>query len=417
MTQDTELLDVSEARRRLLEHFSPLDVNFIPVTAAIGHVLAEAIKAPYDLPLFPNSSMDGFAVHSADVAKASVEHPVALHVVGDISAGKVVNRVLQAGESMRIMTGAMVPEGADAVVPVEDTDHYPQENSSIAPHVVRVFRPTDQGGNIRPVGQDVRQGDIVVQAGQFIRPQEAGFLSMLGQTKVPVHRRPRVAVFSSGDELVPVDETLTPGKIHDANSIMLVGLVERCGGEAVYLGIIPDRPEAVENILEKAVLADVDLIVSSAGVSVGALDYIRSTIEKEGKLVFWRVNMRPGKPLAFGYFRDVPFVGLPGNPVSAYVGFEIFLRPVVRKMLGTREQGRPTWRARLLEPIDSDGRESYLRAIVSWQDGEPMCRLTGHQGSGNLRSLVRANALLFVPSGVKYVPSGAQVDVLWLDDW
>jgi molybdopterin molybdotransferase len=198
---------------------------------------------------------------------------------------------------------------------------------------------------------------------------------------------------------------------------MLAGLVERYGGEPVYLGIIPDRPNAVEEILEKAVSAHVDLIVSSAGVSVGAFDYIRATIEKEGQLIFWRVNMRPGKPLAFGYFRDIPFVGLPGNPVSAFVGFEVFLRSVIQKMSGIFEEKRLTLKARLLEPVESDGREAYLRASVTWQDGEAECRLTGHQGSGNLRSLVQANALLFVPSGVKYVPSGAQVDVLLLDTW
>lgn len=417
MTQDTELLDVSEARRRLLEHFSPLETIEIPITAAIGRVLAKAIRAAHDLPSFPNSSMDGFAVQAADIANATSEYPVSLRVIGDIPAGKVFDRTLKLGEAVRIMTGAMIPPGADTVTPVEDTDQYQVEDAGQAPEVVQIFRPTQPGGNLRPAGQDVGKGEIVIQVGHRIRPQDAGLLSMLGQATVPVHRQPRVAIFSSGDELIPADEPLMPGKIHDANSIMLAGLVEQYGGQAVYLGIIPDRPEAVEKILQEAASADVDLIVSSAGVSVGAFDYVRATIEREGKLVFWRVNMRPGKPLAFGFYKDIPFVGLPGNPVSAFVGFEMFLRLVIQKMAGNLEEKRLILRARLLDPIESDGRESYLRVSVNWQDGETVCQLVGHQGSGNLRSLVQANALLFVPSGVKYVPSGAQMDVLLLDTW
>jgi molybdopterin molybdotransferase len=361
--------------------------------------------------------MDGFAVQAADIANASSEYPVSLHVIGDIPAGKVFDRTLKLGEAVRIMTGAMIPPGADTVTPVEDTDQYKVDDAVQAPEVVQIFRPTQPGGNLRPAGQDVGKGEIVIHAGHRIRPQDAGLLSMLGQATVPVHRQPRVAIFSSGDELIPADEPLIPGKIHDANSIMLAGLVEQYGGKAFYLGIIPDRPEAVEKILEEAATADVDLIVSSAGVSVGAFDYVRATIEREGKLVFWRVNMRPGKPLAFGFYQDIPFVGLPGNPVSAFVGFEMFLRPVIQKMAGILEEKRLILRARLLDPIESDGRESYLRVSVNWQDGETVCQLVGHQGSGNLRSLVQANALLFVPSGVKYVPSGAQMDVLLLDTW
>ena len=353
MTRDKELLDVSEARRQLLDHFSPLESNNVPLTAAIGLVLAESIVAAYDLPPFPNSSMDGFAVQAVDILEARPENPVSLRVVGDIPAGTVFEGVLQSGEAIRIMTGAVIPLGADTVVPVEDTDHYLQDKNFQLPEVVQVFRSIQTGVNIRPIGQDVRQGETVLPAGRRIRPQDAGFLSMLGQAIVPVRRRPRVAIFSSGDELVAVDEPLTPGKIHDANSIMLAGLVHQYGGNPHFLGIIPDKPEAVQAILKKAVSEEVDLIISSAGVSVGAFDYIRETIEREGRLIFWRVNMRPGKPLAFGYFRDIPFVGLPGNPVSAFVGFEIFVRSVIQKMSGIVEERRPTWRARLLEPVES----------------------------------------------------------------
>jgi molybdopterin molybdotransferase len=413
MTAGTHLLDVSEALGRLLDHFSPLEVIQIPLAAAGGRILAEDILAPGDMPPFPNSGMDGFACQAADVAQASLDEPVSLQVVGDIPAGSVNDRRLRPGEAMRIMTGAVVPEGADAVVPVENTDFNQRQAGVEAPEMVKIFHPARPGENVRLVGQDIRQGEVVMTRGQRIRPQDAGLLSMLGQATVRVRRRPRVAVLSSGDELVAVDQELTPGKIRDANTIMLYGLVEQYGGEAVSLGIIPDRLEDVQAALTQAVDAGVDLIVSSAGVSVGALDFVREAVERDGRIIFWRVNMRPGKPLVFGYYRQVPFVGLPGNPVSAFVGFEVFLRSVLLKMLGLEDLKRPTLRARMLEPLESDGRETYLRGIADWQDGELVGRLTGHQGSGNLRSLVQANALLIVPSGVKYVPTGAQVDV-WI---
>lgn len=416
MTQDTELLDVSEARRRLLDHFPPLEITQTPLDAAVGQVLAEEILAPHDFPLFPNASMDGFAVRAVDVARAAPGHPVTLSVIGDIPAGSKLEGALQAGAAARIMTGAMLPDGSDAVVPVEDTDFNLRQFGVAAPTVVRIFKPVNPGDYIRPVGQDLRQGEVALTRGRRIRPQDAGFLSMLGQAMVPVRRRPRVAILSSGDELLPLGQPLSPGKIHDANSVILTGLVEQLGGETLNLGIIPDRLDAVHSALAQAVDAGVDLILSSAGVSVGALDVVRAAMEQQGRLIFWRVNMRPGKPLAFGYYQNVRFVGLPGNPVSAFVGFEVFIRPALRKMLGLDPLSRPVVRARLLEALDSDGRESYLRAILDWRDGEPVVRLTGHQGSGNLRSLVQANALLFVPSGVKYVPSGAQVDAWLLGD-
>jgi molybdopterin molybdotransferase len=269
---------------------------------------------------------------------------------------------------------------------------------------------------VRPAGQDVRRGEQVMDAGRRLRPQDAGFLSMLGVADVPVRRRPCVAVFSTGDELLPVEAELTPGKIHDANTYTLIGLVEQSGAEAYNLGIIGDDPAAVRSALDSAVQTGADLILSSAGVSVGALDFVRSVVEENGRLNFWRVNMRPGKPIAFGRYGSVPFIGLPGNPVSAYVGFEVFVRPAIQKMLGQAAGQRPFWYAELAEPVESDGRESYLRGIVSTEGGHLTARLTGHQGSGNLHSLVQANALLFIPSGVKYLPSGGQVQVFLLDD-
>jgi molybdopterin molybdotransferase len=415
MTQNVPLLEVSEARRRLLDHFTPLEPESIPLAECVGRILAEDMIAPYDLPPFPNSAMDGFAVRAADVAVASQQTPAILRVVADVPAGRTVETVIQFGEAARIMTGAPLPFGADCVVPVEDTDFNYRQPGMSAPHVVKIYRPAIEGANVRPAGEDVRQGELVINAGHCLRPQDAGFLSMLGQAHVSVRRRPRVAIFSSGDELVEIDQPLAPGKIHDANSYTLAGLVKQNGGVALHLGVAADDPRAVREILDRAVESRADLILSSAGVSVGALDFVRSVVEQEGSLGFWRVNMRPGKPIAFGHYRNIPFIGLPGNPVSAYVGFEIFVRPALLKMQGAVQLERHWQLARLMEPIESDGRETYLRAIVRFKDDEIQARLTGHQGSGNLRSLVQANALLFIPSGVKSVPSGSLVRIFLLD--
>jgi molybdopterin molybdotransferase len=416
MTQDNELLNVSEARQRLLEHFSAVEAEAVPLTRSVGRILAEDIQAAFNLPPFPNSAMDGFAVRWQDVVTAGDSRPVSLNVVGDILAGDVGDLELRPGQAVRIMTGAPVPASADAVVPVENTDFTPRQAGLAAPATVSIFRPAARGEHIRPAGQDVRQGEVVLLAGSRIRPQDAGFLGMLGNARVPVRRKPRVVLFSTGDELLAVDALLQPGKIYDANTYVLTGLAEESGAEVINLGIVPDRPESVQATLDQAVAEGVDLIVSSAGVSVGAMDYVRSVVERNGELSFWRVNMRPGKPLAFGRYGHVPFIGLPGNPVSAFVGFEVFVRPALLKMLGLANTDPPLWHAILTEAVASDGRESYLRGIVYRRNGELFVRLTGHQGSGNLRSLVQANALLFIPSGVKSLPFGAQVSFWLLGD-
>jgi molybdopterin molybdotransferase len=223
-------------------------------------------------------------------------------------------------------------------------------------------------------------------------------------------------MLSTGDELLPIEKPLSPGKIHDSNAYTLAASIERDGGEALYLGIARDQEGAVRDIIELAVENKADLILSSAGVSVGAFDFVRQVVEKHGRMEFWRVNMRPGKPLAFGSYRGIPFIGLPGNPVSAFVGYEVFVRPAIRKLGGLSSIPRPSVRVRLGDPVESDGRESYLRAIVRFHDGHYSARLTGHQGSGNLLSLVQANALLIIPSGVKSLPAKAEVDAWLLDD-
>lgn len=414
MGEHGELMPVSQARERLVSFFKPTEVEVIKLGQAAGRVLAEAVSAGHDLPPFTNSSMDGFAVRAQDVANAGRDHPVVLPVVTDISAGLNNQVALRPGQAARIMTGAPLPEGADAVVPVEDTDFNYRDPGKPAPDSVQIFSPVQSGDSIRPQGQDVQSGESVLEPGQLLRAQELGFLSMLGVPQIPVRRLPRVGVFSSGDELLPVEAPLTPGKIHDANTNILISLVKSAGAQALPLGVAPDRLDAVTSLLDHAAAQQVDLILSSAGVSVGAFDFVRSAVEENGSLDFWRVNMRPGKPLAFGHYRGIPFIGLPGNPVSAFVGFEVFVRPAIAAMMGIDDWQRPVVRAELQEAVESDGRESYLRAVLTRSESGWQARLTGHQGSGNLRSLVQANALILVPSGVKSLPIGTEVDAWFL---
>jgi molybdopterin molybdotransferase len=412
------LLSVAEARQRLLDAFHPVETEMVQLTLAAGRVLSHEIVSEMDLPLFANSSMDGFAVRSSDVANAAHEEPVNLKVIGDVPAGTSSSVTLESGETVRIMTGAPLPDGADSVVPVEDTDHYRGDMSPDAPlpDFVAVRKAVQEGDYVRPKGQDVHSGEIVLPGNLRLRPQDVGFLAMLGISGVPVYRRPKVALLSTGDELVPVDQPLTPGKIHESNAYTLASLVHRDGGEAINLGVAPDRQGAVRDILDRSVESQADLILSSAGVSVGAFDFVRTVVQQHGELAFWRVNMRPGKPLAFGRYRGIPFIGLPGNPVSAFVGYEVFVHPALLKMSGQSGLHRPSIKVKLLEPVTSDGRESYLRSIVKSEKDGWFARLTGHQGSGNLRSLVRANALLVIPAGVKSLPAGSEVEAWLLGD-
>jgi len=276
---------------------------------------------------------------------------------------------------------------------------------------VTINKSIQPGENIRRRGEDLHSGDKVLSEGKRLRAQEIGLLAMLGVSEVPVHRLPRLALLSSGDELLPVEAPLTAGKIHESNSHTLAALAEEQGAELIRLGVAADMEVDIRARLDRAVEAEADVIVSSAGVSVGAFDFVKAVIAEDGELDFWKVNLRPGKPLAFGMYRGVPFIGLPGNPVSAFIGFEIFVRPALEKLSGMEARPRINQTATLADALESDGRESYLRAIVCQENGRLVARLTGHQGSGNMLSLVRANALLIVPSGVKSLPANSDVEI------
>jgi molybdopterin molybdotransferase len=407
------MLSVTEARERILSHFQATAEEIIPLIECCDRVLAMDIIAAHDLPLFDNSSMDGFAIRAIDSLTAAAP-TVTLSVVADIPAGSAPTATLAQGQAARIMTGAQLPQGADAVIPVENTDFNDRSANTTAPQTVSFTRVVKAGENVRPRGMDLHTGEVVLQKGRRLKPQDLGLLAMLGAARVQVHKKPRVALLSSGDELLEVDVPLTAGKIHDSNSYALAALIEKAGADVLRMGVAKDARESVEGLLQKAVNENVDLIVSSAGVSVGAFDFIKEVIESKGRLDFWRVNMRPGKPLAFGEYQNIPFIGLPGNPVSAFVGFEVFVRPVLERLSGQLDRNRHTVRVRCVEEIESDGRESYLRAKVRNENGIYIADLIGHQGSGNLLSLVQADALLIIPAGVKCVPVGREVEAIQL---
>ena len=407
------LLSVEQARNRILSQFKPVATETIPLALSANRILALDIVAADDLPLFDNSAMDGFAIQAVDSSNAAPASRVTLSVIADIPAGSMPTTFLKSGEAARIMTGAQMPEGADAVIPVEETDFNDRSPGTPAPEFISFEKIIAPGENVRTRGMDVRAGDSVLVKGQWLKPQDVGLLAMLGYAEVDVYKKPRVALLSSGDELLEAGAPLETGKIRDSNSSMLAALVDSAKADVIRLGIARDTRESVQGLIQQAVEKNVDLILSSAGVSVGAFDYVKDVVESNGSLNFWRVNMRPGKPLAFGEYKNIPFIGLPGNPVSAFVGFEVFVRDAIGRLGGLLNRNRQMVRVRCGEEILSDGRESYLRAIVREDDGHLVASLTGHQGSGNLLSLVHANALLIIPAGVKCVPAGQEVNA-WL---
>ncbi len=404
------MLSVKEARERILSHFQPTATEIVPLIASVNRVLGVDITSQDDFPPFDNSAVDGFALRSGDTSASTST----MNVVADIPAGSTPTVTLGAGQAARIMTGAQLPKGADAVIPVENTDFQNRHAGIQAPETVSIETPVKAGENVRMRGTDIHAGDIVLQKGRALKPQDLGLLATLGISNVTVHKKPKVALLSSGDELLAVDAPLEPGKIRDSNSYTLAALVESSGAEVIRLGVAQDTRESVTRLLDEAANANADLILSSAGVSVGAFDFIKEVIEANGSMDFWRVNMRPGKPLAFGAYRNINFIGLPGNPVSAFVGFEVFVRPTLERLNGKMDGSRFTVRVRCGEEIESDGRESYLRAKISVENGIYTARLTGHQGSGNLLSLVQADALLIIPAGVKCVPAGQEMDAYLL---
>jgi molybdopterin molybdotransferase len=405
------MLRVGEASGRILAEIRPLAAEKVSLRAALGRVCAEDIVATVTMPPWSNSSMDGYAVRSADITAVMKGEAVTLRVVGTIAAGDPADRPLKRGQAMRIMTGAPVPGGADSVIRKEDTDGGAQK--------VEIREARDVWKNIRQAGEDFQRGDVLARRGTPIRPALIGVLASTGVGKVSVFRRPRVALISSGNELVDIDdfdEVVAGRRIVSSNSYTLDALTRVAGGVPVDLGIAADTRASLKRKLEAA--GKCDLIITSAGVSVGDLDHTRDVFAAlGGKQIFWKVRMRPGAPLAFGLLNGVPWIGVSGNPVSAMVSFELFVRPALRKMQGYTSFFRRTVTVTLEEEVKIAARLThFLRAWVTRkEDGTLTARLTGLQSSGALTSMAKANALLIVPETSPVVAKGAQLKALLLD--
>ncbi len=401
----------AEALEIVLEAAPVMGPETVATREALGRVLTEPIDSSRDLPPADNSAMDGFAVRAADLAGASSDRPVALRVIAEIAAGQHEARPIGAGEAARILTGAPIPPGADSVVR--------QEECARDGERVRIGVAPGLGDHVRRAGEDVRAGDRVLEVGTRIAAGQLGMLASLGRSVVSVHQRPRVALLSGGDELVEPDRDVAGGRLVSSNSYSLAAQCRELGAEPVYLGIARDRPEDIERHLRAGLGCEV--LVSSAGVSVGDRDYVRTVLEKLGcQLVFWGVKMKPGYPLVFGRFEDGrgPLVfGLPGNPVSAMVTFEQFVRPALRKMTGHRRLHRPLVRARLATPLEKPpGRLHFVRVSLERDRDSVIARSTGNQSSGALHSMSLASGLLIFPAEATALRSGELADVQVLDD-
>ncbi|MHB1318574.1 MAG: molybdopterin molybdotransferase MoeA [Anaerolineae bacterium] len=398
------VLSVEEAQDRILARFSPLERESVPILDALGRGLVSDVVAAAPIPPHDNSAMDGFAVRHADLGGNA---GTILAVVGQVPAGSVWEGTLQPGQALRIMTGAPMPAGADTVVRFEDT-----ESTGSA---VRVVRAPSRGANVRLAGEDVRPGQVVLAAGTVLGPAEIGMLASLGHPEVSVHRRSRVAVLATGDEILPIDAPPQPGKIRNINSYTSAAQILQVGGEPLILEVAQDQESALLERLRRALELSADLIVTSGGVSVGDFDVVKQVLSAQGALDFWWVNMKPGRPLAFGMLNDTPLLALPGNPVAAMLGMLLFGLPAIRRMQGLPPLGLPTVQARIAESIErKDGRRHYLRVTLAKDQNGLLARLTGDQGSGILSSMVQADGLAIIPEDTNHLDAGSVVQVIAL---
>lgn len=397
------MITVEEARERILGSVSRLGLEKVDILNALGRILGEDIYADMDIPPKDNSAMDGYAVRSIDTQGATRENPVILDVLEDIPAGHIPQRRINCGEASRIMTGAAIPEGADAVIRVEETEKIGTR--------VKIFTEVTRGQEIRVAGEDVKDGELVIRRGEIIRPAEIGMMASVGRSFVYVHQRPLIAILSTGDELVDVDGRILPGKIRSSNSYSLAAQVMDCGGIPLQIGIAKDVKDDLTAKFRAALRADV--IISSGGVSVGDYDLVKDVMSEVGNsMEFWQVAMRPGKPLAYGTIECIPTLGLPGNPVSSMISFEQFVRPLILKLMGHKKLFRKSIKAVLKEDIKKKkGFKYFLRAQTRYEDGKITVLTTGEQGSGILKSMVRANGLIVLPEDVILAKKGDEVTV------
>jgi molybdopterin molybdotransferase len=411
---DSDMLSVEEAQKEILSNIKVLEEKEIPLIDSTDYVLAENIIADTNIPEFNNSAMDGFGVLSIDTSNASHENPTTLNIQETIPAGKIPKNKLLKGNSVRIMTGSAIPEGCDAVVPFEFTN-LPE----IQEKKVKIYKNANYGENIRYFGEDIKKNDLILSKGSIINSANIGLIASLGLESIKVYRKPLISILSTGDELVSPGQDKKLGQIYDSNSYSIYSQVIENGGIPHLKKIVPDNKDSLESAFLDC--SESDLVITTAGVSKGDFDYVKDTIKKMGEINFWSVRMRPGKPLTFGLLnynkKQIPHIGLPGNPVSAIVGFEIFVRPVIKSMIGIKEIYRKQLTATLNDPIyNYDQRKVFARVTVKGNPNQGYyANITGDQNSHILSSISKANGLAICPENIKLLKKGDQVKVLMLN--
>ncbi|MBI4187436.1 MAG: molybdopterin molybdotransferase MoeA [Chloroflexi bacterium] len=414
------MISVEEALEKVLSYVEVLEAEEKPILDCLGQVLVEDVYSDISIPPLDNAAMDGYAVRAEDTRGASPQSPRTLRVIDTVAAGSISQKEVTPGTAIRIMTGAPVPKGAGCVVQFEHTDEA-QRRGAFAK--IGILHQAEPGLNIRRAGEDVASGARVLSRGITVRPAEVGMLASLGRAAARVIRRPEVAILATGNELVDVGRPLSPGKIYNSNTYSVASLVRRYGGIPRVLGIALDSESSLVDSLRRGL--DADMLITTGGVSAGDYDVVKDVLAKEGQIAFWTVRMKPGKPLAFGTIkgadkagrpRNIPHLGLPGNPVSAMVTFELFARPAILKMLGKKNLTKPTIEAVIQDSVtNTDGRRIYTRAVVEKRDGRYFARLTGPQGSGILTSMSLADGLVIIPEDRASVEPGEIVKVIMLD--
>jgi len=416
------MISVEQALEKVLSYVEVLEPERKPILDCLGQVLAEDVYSDIDIPPLDNSAMDGYALRAKDTRGASESSPRYLVVVGEVAAGSMPTKEVRPGTAIRIMTGAPLPEGADAVVRFEDTDEVNRKSSGGDLSQIGILCQAKKGLNVRGRGEDIAKGKLVLKKGKVLRPQEIGVLASLGRSTALVIRRPIVAIIATGDELIGVDQPLAPGKIHDSNTYTIAAEVSRYGGIPKILGIGRDSVRSLTEKIDRGL--DADMLITSGGVSKGDYDIVKDVLAEHGEVGFWTVCMKPGKPLAFGIIKKtevgkekkVPHLGLPGNPVSSMITFEQFARPAILKMMGKKILAKPAIRAIIEDDVvNTDGRRLFARVSVTRRGGQYYASVTGPQGSGILTSMARANGLAVIPESSNGVKAGDMVEVQMLD--
>jgi len=412
------MIKVEEALNTILNSVRGLDTEVVRLTDSLGRTLAEDVLSNFDIPAFDNSGMDGYSLKSSDTIGASPETPKTLKVIEELRAGIISSLEIKNGETIKIMTGAPIPPGADSVIMAEDAERLAFTKKSAVGgqrSTVKIFKEVKAGENIRKAGEDIKGGELVIQRGSLLGPAHVGVLAALGISKIKVIRRPAVAILATGDELIDVKGKVKLGKVRTSNTYTLYSQILNCGGIPVNIGIAKDDLRDLRKKIKSALGCDV--IVTSGGVSMGDYDFVKDVLRSlGGKIKFWKIAMRPGKPVLFGMIKGKPFFGLPGNPVSSMVSFEMFVKPAILKMLCQKADDRKEVEAILDEDIEKKkGLRFFFRGVTRWENGVYLTRTTGPQGSAILKSMMLANSLIILPEEEEYIKKGSRVRIRFLN--